>query len=407
MFQAGNKIESTKNTISNRQFVDIAILYLYIFIAFGMCVILPEEQLSTALYYSAIILSAVFFAALAEKSKTTFEFKMYITLSFLILFLTFALRSYTAIDDPSYIRIFNDVTMYGWFYVFRTETIEPGYLILNNLISQFTSNYLYMQITTSFVPLFLFYRVFVKFRHIISLPMAIFLLITMLYFQMLAVGLLRMFIALGIVLNALPYIVQRNATKYVLLVLIAGFFHYSSLFMLLFAYFALKKDYLSKRVKRFLIIGFIATPFIFMGISKFLVPLMGERYAGYAMVNDFSFSILSFDTVPLLILLLLFYNKIDIKKLDYYKLFMSVFAVSFIVSFYSSMVSLGRLIFYANSAFFIAAPMACKALNRDSRRFFLYFLIIVYGFLYLYKTQFALDSHIPYLFPYHGLFIKI
>ena len=60
--------------------------------------------------------------------------------------------------------------------------------------------------------------------------MAVFLLSTMIYFQMLAVSLVRMFIALSIVFNAMYYIPQRDTKKYISLVLLASTFHYSALY---------------------------------------------------------------------------------------------------------------------------------------------------------------------------------
>ncbi|QUG40595.1 EpsG family protein [Psychrobacillus sp. INOP01] len=393
-----------RNSVSNKKEVDVFVIYLYFFVALGMCFLLPEEHFSTAFYYTALILSAVMFAGIAQRCKTTFFLNVFMGISFLVLFFNLGFRNYSGIDDESYINIFLDVSQNGWFSKFQQSTMEPGYLILNQLVSLFTENYLYMQLTSSFIPLFLFYYGFKKYRNLISIPMAVFLLCTFLYFQILSVGLVRMFIAMSIVFNAFYYIPQRNIKRYVLLIIIASLFHYSALFMLVLTYFALNKDNLSKRTKRFVVIGFVATPFIYIAIANYLVPLMGSRYSNYGTVDSLSLGLSSFDTFPILLLLFLFHKKFSNEKADYFKIFLAIYALSCIISFYSSMVSLGRLIFYANLGFFLATSMVSKYLNRNSKKLVFHAVIVLYGFLYVYRAQFTLVEHIPNLFPYQNIF---
>jgi hypothetical protein len=383
--------------------INIFIAYFYIFIAIVLCLLLPNEYLGTSVFYIIVILSAIMFAALSQNCKTSFFFNIFLGLSFLVLFFVLGFRNYSGIDDPTYISIFNSVSEYGWWTIFKQTTMEPGYLILNDIVSFFTNNYLYMQLLSSFIPLFLFYYSFKRFRNMISIPMAVFLLCTMLYFQVLSVAIVRMFIAISIVFTAFYYIPQRKIMRYILLILIASMFHYSALFMLVLTYFAINRDNLSKRAKRFVYIGFIVTPLFFVAVAKFFVPLMGNRYAGYGTIDGFSLSVSSFDTIPLLVLLLLFYKRFKGEDKYYFKLFISVFALSCIMSFYSGMVSLGRLIFYANSAFFLAAPMVSRALNRDSKKLIFSSIIILFGFIYVYWTQFTLEAHISNLFPYQNI----
>lgn len=392
--------------VSFKKEINIFIVYIYIICAIGISILLPSEYLTTALYYSAVILCAVMLAALAESSKSTFFLNAFLGISFLVLFFNLGFRNYSGIDDPSYINIFYSVSQYGWVSSFQQIPREPGYLMLNAFVSIFTDNYLYMQLTTTFIPLFLFYRSFKKYRKIISMPMAVFLLTTMMYFFMLSVSTVRMFIAISIVFNAFYYIPKRNAVKYVLLILLAAMFHYSALFMLILTYFSLNKTNLSRKSRRFLIIGFVATPIAFIVVSKF-ASVVGGRYAGYGTITSLNLSLSSFDTLPLLLLLLLFYKRFNGEAQIYFKLLLTIYALSSILSFYSSMVSLGRLIFYANSAFFLAAPMVSKLLNKDSKKIIFHGIIILYGFFYLYKTQFIVESHIPHLFPYQNLFFTI
>ena len=232
------------------------------------------------------------------------------------------------------------------------------------LVATFTHDYFYLQLITSFIPLVLFYRGFSKYRDIISLPVSVFLLSTMLYFQMLGVALVRMFIAISIVFNGFYYIPKKKGRTYVLLVLVASLFHYSALFMLILTYFTIDQENMSRRAKRFVTLAFLGIPIFFIFIARFVVPLLGSRYSEYGNIGSFSLDVSSFDTIPLLVLLLMNMKRIPERNLNQYRLLLAIFALSSIMSIYSSMILLGRLIYYANSAFFVASGMMVKYLER-------------------------------------------
>jgi hypothetical protein len=387
--------------------VNLLIISLYVLLSLGMYFLLPVEHERTYIFYIGVILGSTFFALLAERSKTTLTFNMLYGLSFFILFFTLALRNMSGIDDDSYIRIFNEVSQEGWIARFKETTMEPGYLMLNALVALFTDNYIYMQVVSSFIPLALFFYTFKKYRFIISLPMAVFMLSTLIYFQILSVGLVRMFIAISIVFTAYYFIAKRDTVKYIALILIASMFHYSALFMLILLYFAFKNN-LVRRAWKFVLLVLIITPIAFILVSMFLVPLMGPRYAIYGDLSNFNFSISSLSTVPVFILFLLFFKRIGALSLNHFKLYLSVFALTIILSFFGSMIPMGRLIFYTDSAMYIAAPMVIKALNREpTSKLFFGVSIVTYCFAYVYRTQFTLESHIPHLFPYQNIFFTI
>lgn len=403
--------ECTSNYDSKKQYfkkeIDVFVVYVYIISAIIVCVALPVEHLSTALYYIAVILIAVMFAGLAQNSKTSFFFNLYLFLSFLVLFFTYGFRDFSAIDDGAYIRIFNNVLEVGWIEYFFNSTMEPGYLIINQIVGFITSDYLYMQLITSLIPLSLFYIGFKKYRNIISLPMAVFFLCTMLYFQMLSVALVRMFIGISIVFVAFDYVPKREPIKYVFSILLASMFHYSAFFLMFLTYFTINKENLSKKVTRTYLFLFFSSPFIFMIIATYLVPWLGKRYSNYSIVEGINISLSTFTTIPPLILLLLFYQKFEGKDQLYFKLFTIVYAVSIIISLFGSMVNLGRLIFYSYAAFILGVSMVGKLLEKDSKKLLFTGIMIPYGFLYVYVTQLTLDHHIPYLFPYKNLFFTL
>src|SRR5690625_4890665 len=391
----------------NTKFIDILVFYIYIISAIITSIFVVSEYRKTVIFYGVIILVSVAFAALAQKSKTQFFFNIFLFLSFLVLFFVYGFRNFSAIDDNSYIGIFNNVAEIGWINQFLSTTMEPGYLIINQLVSAFTDNYLVMQLITSFIPLFLFYYGFNKYRHIISIPTAVFFLCTVLYFQMVSAGLVRVFIGVSIVFIALDFVPKKKPLKYIFLIVLASLFHYSAFFMIVLSYFAINKTNLSKRASLTYITIFIASPFIFLFVAKFIVPLLGKRYLSYGFVEGINLNLSTFSTLPIILLLLFFYKHFfDIQK-SYFKLFVLTYALSLIIFLFGEMANLGRLIFYAYTALILAASMITKLLTEDSRKPLYSGIIIPYGFLYVYVTQFTLESHIPYLFPYNNIFFSI
>jgi len=184
-------------------------------------------------------------------------------------------------------------------------------------------------------------------------------------------------------------------------------FHYSALFLIILTYFAINKTILSKKVARTYLILFITTPFIFKFIAKYIVPMLGSRYSNYGYIESIDLGISTFTNVPLLLFLLFFYNKFKEEKQLYFKLFLMVYALSVLISLFGGMVGMGRLIFYSYAGFILAVGMVGKLLIRDSKKLLFTGLMVSYGFLYVYVTQFTLEHHISYLFPYENVFFTL
>lgn len=369
--------------------------------------IFTPQNLAGSLFYTTVILLAVGLAALSDSSKKRFVSKLWLTLSFLVLFFILGFRNFSAVDDPSYISIFNNISNLGPIEYFKESTIEPGYIILNYLVLFFTKDYLYMQLLSSFIPLFLFYYGFYKYKKHISLPIAVFLLCSMIYFQMLSVALIRMFIAMAIFFLSLESIQESNPKKYVFQIILASMFHYSSFIMIFLVYFAIDEKRLSVKMKNLYLLIFISSPIVLIAISRILVPLLGARYSSYGSIQNISIGLDTFTTLPPILLLLLFYKKFEGKERLYFKLYIFIFSLSIIISIFGGMVNVGRLIFYSYVSFILGGSMVAKANKNNSTKIIFMSIIIVYGLVYLYYTQFLNPTRMSNLFPYFNLFFTI
>lgn len=376
---------------------------IYFFLAYLLYKVMPSENCSTVVFYIGVITWAVFFAFLADVFyNISWLSKLFWIFSFIGIFLLLAFRNYSGIDDHTYSKIFYIIKDIGPVKYFINTTTEPGYLLLNYVVSKFTNDYMYMQMISVFIPLFLFYKVFYEEHY--CLPLSVFLFITLWVFQVLSHGLVRMFFAGGIVFYAIRYLNEQKPKKYILSILIASLFHYSSLFFLIFIYFGMK-NVNAKMRKKITFLSFIIMPIIFVLIAKMIVPHLGSRYNKYLDISQLSININYFDTLPIIIYIIYQGKNIREKILrNKFLIYSAIYSFSVIISISSSLVKLGRIDIHIKLLLFILFPLIYKkGINKLTTAI----LIIAYGFLYLYYSEFIQTLTFDFLFPYRNLFFSI
>lgn len=355
------------------------------------------------IYYGAIFIAAIL-AWLSQKfakdKDNTFKLnKILFYLSLTVLLIIMGCRqSGVGVDDWQYKVIFNDVRENGVINVFCNLKIEIGYLIINRIVGLFTDNFQIFLFIISFISLLFFYKALEYERKNINYFLAFFLFGTMLYLYFF--GIIRLFLAVGIVSYALRYLFENNKKKYIIFIIIASLFHYSALFMLIFLFFYLGK---SKNMDRYHIIEFyvilvIALIFISAIISNFIAPSI-QRYSGYTMKN-FKIDLSDFDKVPIILLSLLFYKKIDNKNKKEMEFYIIFYSTAIVISIFDSLVNIGRIQWYLNYAVCIILPTLVRSiwLNRGNIKYkyiniLLIPLIIVYGLIYSYRIVFVQTSN--------------
>jgi hypothetical protein len=372
----------------------------------GFYFVLPEEYPSTNLFYLSVIFFSICFAVVSEMQSNVVLRKICFVCSFLVLFFVLAFRNASGIDDISYQGIFQELQTEGFVSKFISSRIEPGYLFLQYLIGVFTNNYYVAQVVNTLIPMTLFYAAFRKYRSFLSLPLAVSLLIALLYFQMLSVSLVRMFIAIGIVFYSIDCLWQQRPQRYILRILLAASVHYSSLIMILFLPFALKKDAIRKHWKTFLLSGVILLPILFVNIARMAAVVSG-RYEGYGEINNFAFSLDALNVLPFAVIAWFYRKSIPGEYRTTFILSCVLILSSCIIELYSSMVSLGRCIFYTNLGMILVLPMGYKFAKSGISRWTIEVIVFVYMLLYLYVFQFFNPHHSGYLYPYNNIFFRL
>lgn len=160
----------------------------------------------------------------------------FLLLSFLILFFVHIFKDpYSLPDLDQYLSGFEEVKRLSWSqlakYGFRISLkAEPGWVILNKVISQFSGNFFWLLFITSFLILIGPYKTIQKYCPPRYVWIAVLLYFSGSFMQSLFV--LRQHMAISICLLSIPSIISSNWKKYLLCCFIAISFHYSAIIWL-------------------------------------------------------------------------------------------------------------------------------------------------------------------------------
>ncbi len=149
----------------------------------------------------------------------------------LLLFPLFALCAFRAIsvgnDTYTYYYGFSRIGNYSsLFSVIRGSRYEVGYAILTYCLNKLNFSFISFQVITSLFIYFSFFRFFKKYSTNYSFSCFIFL---SLRYAMSTMNVIRMWIAIAILLYAIPFVQQRKLRKFLLCVIISSCFHSTAL----------------------------------------------------------------------------------------------------------------------------------------------------------------------------------
>ncbi len=268
--------------------------------------------------------------------------------------------------------------------------MEPGYLILNFVVGQFTDNFQILLVVNAIIGILFFYKAMEYERKHINLGLAVFLFSTILYFYY--IGIMRLFLAASITAYALKYVIEKKTAKYIIWILIASMFHYSALFMLFLVYFSTEKEEKTRKIQHIILLVTVAMPIIIYVVSQFIFPNMGERYSNnYTELGQLTFSIGQFDKLPI-VLLTFFLYKDMLKENEHIKIYIVIYALAIIIGIYGTIIPIGRIEWYMNFAICIIIPQIVRAVIHSKYKNWVVLLIpliIIYGGIYAYKTIYS------------------
>lgn len=203
--------------------------------------------------------------------------KRNITIGCYVMFLFFfGFRGYIWHDWQAYSTLFLDCDQtYLRLNPFEGGTehfFEPGYMLFNLLVKQFTNSYPVFQFIQTTICLTLLFR----FAHLKRLNIPFFLMLFLTFEgYVILINLMRNAISILIFLNALPYIEERRPIPYFLLCIVATTFHLTSILFIPLYYI------LNIKTNRWVFLSVIlAALVVFVFKIKLLTPILSILFGG-------------------------------------------------------------------------------------------------------------------------------
>lgn len=341
------------------------------------------------IYYATILVLSLFSILNQFKVRKT-DLKSFIYISIIAILIIGGLRFEVGTDWFSYKNIFNSVSLISELTSFR---VEKGFLLFVFIIKNIINDYSF------FVFIFFLATFSVKLVIIKKYSTDIFISL-MIYFSMVFllydINGIRQGMAIGIGLLSIPYILSRNLTRFILVIILAALFHTSALILLPF-YWIANMEFSKKK----LIILTIGVLLISIPLRSFILnnPLMQylltiDRLSQYdSYLKDSKMN----STVPLLSIAVLqrfvvfIFIMVNYEKLiandKFKRLLLNGYVLSIIVFllFSFSAEFAARLGFYYKSLEILIIPLIISSQARLSNRIILLFLFLVFSLLGVYR----------------------
>lgn len=240
-------------------------------------------------------LAGLFFQEkLEEKFPKIDVLLLFSTIIFVLLWIVAGFREGVGTDYYPYKDYFFKTEVYTLF----NNPFEWGYYLLNKIINILTGNSRFIFLIVSFFILYVINKTILK--HSPNYYLSILLFIN-LYFYFNSLNIMRQFIAVAIVFYSVQYIYQRDLKRFSISIVIASFFHLTSLFFW-FMYFIVQKKYKTYVYLLGILLSFLFV-FLFPYITNLLIVIM-PRYEAY-LTNMFTSSS-SYSVILIIISTLMF-----------------------------------------------------------------------------------------------------
>ena len=365
---------------------------------------LPVENRLTFINYAGSLLlsmSCIYLSEIVENKKISF---LLFWIGIAIIGFHMAFRVPDSYDDDDYRRLFNKAENINLWDYFKVSGQEKGYLFLNWILYRWLDgDYNYFQVTITYFT-FILWGIGIRNngkKDGNEMWMVLFLW-SHYYFFVINAGLVRIFMALPLVLIGIQYIWKDKWKLFTICVILASLLHMSSLVMLLFLIFHLRQKFFYKNWIAFVFLTLFIVIFSLITMARYLVPVLGERYEGYGNVDSMSLSTGSFTTLPIWLACYYYFKNLPKVTEEYrkkYTIGMILLSLSIIFSIATTMVHVGRIIYYAYLGMLIVIPAIFQLKTRNAEELVLKCLLVIYSLVYVMITN-MLNKYQTELFPY-------
>ena len=228
-------------------------------------------------YYYGLIIYYLLGYIFLRKNVSEKKKKRYVFFALLPAFLLVALRSVSVGNDTyTYYYAFERYKAHSDFAsILGSSLRESGFLLLNYACIYLGLSYTFMQIIISAFIYYSFYRFISKYSEDVWLSCLLFLLNRHMFGTM---NTMRMWLAIAILLYAVPYVLERKLVPVVILTIVAMMFHFTAIvFLVIYFMVGIKWN-----IKNVMVTIFVSAAISFMGRSFFsLITRLINRYSGY------------------------------------------------------------------------------------------------------------------------------
>jgi hypothetical protein len=305
--------------------------------------------------------------------------KIYLFSSITILFVISGIRGESVgTDTANYLRGFRGIRNAHFNEMFEIERWETGYVLLNKLSSYISDNDQVILFVTSVLALIgVGYFIYKNSNNVVF---SLYLFVS-LYLYFFSFNGIRQAIAISIIVSGFHLIRERSLFKYLIIVLIASFFHVTAILMLgIYFVYGIR---INKRNTSIILIFFFLLYFLLEPIiNTILMNITSLSYLADKQL--FEGSGLLFPLISLSVLALLLFVRLTEEPNKYFDYLILMVLFSFFVSIISLQVSLIlRINYYLMIFYIIAIPYALRLVRDKKLRIILTYFSIVITLTYL------------------------
>lgn len=322
--------------------------------------------------------------------------------SFFIVWIVSAFRYSIGTDYFLYRNIFKyAIEGHSINEIIKMYDIEPGWATLNYMISIIFKDPQYIFIISSFIFIFCIYKLISENEKNINVGLSIFIFLIVAYIP--SFNTVRQYFAIGILMISFKYIKQKKLKTFILLVLIATSFHYTSIIFII-AYWIINKDI--GIIKIILLSTIVFILFInynnILRIITILSPGFG-KYSRYEATGIFQFNkTLIFFQLALIFLIILSSKFLKNRNKFIYKT-TYLYYIGIVFSFLGNFVPFaGRTSYCFDISQILFISCICKYGEKGLNKLILNILIILYYivFWYISFVYSGNNGAIPYISVY-------
>ena len=313
-----------------------------------------------------------------------------------LLFLLYAFKSNNVGSDyPTYLRCFDEIFLLDWSFLLSEDvsyytSFETGYVILMKLISIISHTDIFFTIVMALIMTLL--PIVVIYKYATPLWMGIFLFFALSLYTN-SFSMLRQSIAIFICWYSIPYIVNRSFFKFLLVVILAFFFHKTALtFIPIYFLYQFK---LSAKFYAIAVVGIVIAYVALLPIATLLTSLLT--------LNDYTDVDASGGQLFFFFILFCFIFCAYIlrnNKNSYKHAFMHMLFFALMLQLLATKFNiLTRIVDYFKISLIVLLPAAIWSPHFKRCRLLIISLFVTLFILYFYKTNISnLYSVIPYSF---------